>query len=617
MTKPPPTSFVSDPANGQTLGLWRRIVKTYLRPHSLGMVIAGLCAVASTLATAGFVAFLDPAVELLFNPTGPKATALPSWLKDNPLLAVPMIIVALSLLRLVFQRLMVTTINGIGHRLTGRLQSDLFSSLIRSDLARLSHQHSGHSLSSILYDAGLLREAATTGILNSLQNALILLGMLAVMFSKDVIMALGLLVSAPLIGLVMQVYLKATKRAAEGAMSETARLTEVIIEAFKGIRMIKINNREIAEETRVETVIKSRQDFIIKGANARAVAAPTTEAFTGFLTAGVIAYAGFRAQSGAMGLGDFLSFLAALMSAGQALRQLANLQTVLQEGKSAALRIFANLDTRPKIKDKLNPHILSAPITDIRFDQVSFAYDQEPILKPVIDQVSFHAQSGQVIALVGPSGSGKTSLLNLLARFYEATDGTILINQKPINDYSLNSLREHMALVAQEPLLFNETIAENLRQADANAPLEALWEALESADAADFVRALPKGLDSDIGESGNRLSGGQKQRLSIARAFLKNAPILLLDEATSALDTQSEQKVQTALERLMKGRTTFMVAHRLSTVQNADIILVMNQGRLIEQGTHQQLIEAQGLYAHLAQAQSLSGLDLQKTVHTS
>jgi subfamily B ATP-binding cassette protein MsbA len=594
-----------------------RIIKTYLQPHSLGLGLAGLCAIGSTVATAGFVAFLDPAVELLFNPVGKKAMALPQWLKDNPLIIVPLIIIGFSLARYLFQRVMATTINGIGHRLTGRLQSDLFSSLIRSDLARLSQQHTGHSLSSVLYDAGLLREAATTGIINSLQNALILLGMLGVMFSIDLVMALGLLVTAPIIGIVMQVYLKATKRAAEGAMSETARLTEVIIEALKGIRMIKINNREAPEEVRVEAVIHARQSFIIKGANARAVAAPTTEAFTGILTAGVIGYAGFRATSGAMGLGDFLSFLAALMSAGQALRQLASLQTIMQEGKSAAIRIFANLDTRPTIKDSLKPLPLSMPIEEIRFDQVSFAYDQDQFLKPVIDKVSFSAKSGEIIALVGPSGSGKTTILNLISRFYEASEGAITINNNPINDYSLRSLRDHMALVAQEPLLFNETIADNLRQAVKDASDEALWGALEAADAADFVRTLSRGLDSDIGESGNRLSGGQKQRLSIARAFLKNAPILLLDEATSALDTQSEQRVQTALERLMKGRTTFIVAHRLSTVQNADKILVLNQGRLVESGSHRQLIEAQGLYAHLAKAQSLSGMDQTKAIDIS
>jgi subfamily B ATP-binding cassette protein MsbA len=305
------------------------------------------------------------------------------------------------------------------------------------------------------------------------------------------------------------------------------------------------------------------------------------------------------------------------MSAGQALRQLASLQTIMQEGKSAALRIFANLDTRPTIKDSIKPLSLTLPIEEIRFDQVSFAYDQDQFLKPVIDKVSFSAKSGEIIALVGPSGSGKTTILNLISRFYEASDGAITINDNPINDYSLRSLRDHMALVAQEPLLFNETIADNLRQAVKDASDEALWVALEAADAADFVRALSNGLDSDIGESGNRLSGGQKQRLSIARAFLKNAPILLLDEATSALDTQSEQKVQTALERLMKGRTTFIVAHRLSTVQNADKILVLNQGRLVESGSHRQLIEAQGLYAHLAKAQSLSGMDQTKAIDIS
>jgi subfamily B ATP-binding cassette protein MsbA len=288
--------------------------------------------------------------------------------------------------------------------------------------------------------------------------------------------------------------------------------------------------------------------------------------------------------------------------ASQSLRQLANLQTVMAEGLSAARRLFAALDVEPEVRDRPDAAPLATKDAGIRFEDVRFAYGDGA---PTLDGVNLEARRGEIVALVGPSGGGKTTILNLIPRFYDVTGGRVTIDGTDIREATLSSLRDHIALVTQEPFLFDDTVRANIAYARPDASQAEIEAAARAAAAHDFIEALPGGYGAMVGEAGARLSGGQRQRLAIARAFLKDAPILLLDEATSALDTESEAQVQAALGRLMAGRTTILIAHRLSTVRGADRIYVIDRGRIVETGDHASLVKARGLYARLARSQHL------------
>jgi subfamily B ATP-binding cassette protein MsbA len=320
------------------------------------------------------------------------------------------------------------------------------------------------------------------------------------------------------------------------------------------------------------------------------------------ITAGVIAYAGWRSQSGAMNVGAFVAFIGALGLASQSLRQLANLQTVMAEGMSAARRLFAALDVEPEVRERPGAQPLPRGEGEIRFESVGFAYADG---QPTLSEVSFEVHRGETVALVGPSGGGKSTILNLIPRFYDATSGRVTIDGHDVRDVTLASLRRQIALVTQEPFLFDDTIRANIAYAKPDATDAEVEAAATAAAAHEFIQALPDGYATQVGEAGARLSGGQRQRIAIARAFLKDAPILLLDEATSALDTVSEAPVLGALARLMAGRTTILIAHRLSTVRGASRIYVIDKGRIVETGDHAALIREAGLYARLARTQDL------------
>ncbi|ODT57476.1 MAG: multidrug ABC transporter permease, partial [Phenylobacterium sp. SCN 69-14] len=453
------------------------------------------------------------------------------------------------------------------------------------------------------YDAGLIREAATAGIINYTQHLLTVIGAVVVMVGNDPWLSLALVVAAPLSTAIMRRFSKRTVKATKGAMAETSALSTAIMESLDGVRVVKIENREAYEEDRVAEVVRRRQRFLVKGANARARAAPATETLMTLITAAVIAYAGWRSQSGGMNVGAFVAFIGALGLASQSLRQIANLQTVMAEGVSAARRLFAALDVEPEVREREGAADLVITEGAIAFQNVGFAYGQED--RPALQGVNLEVRKGETVALVGPSGGGKTTILNLIPRFYDASSGAVTIDGVDVRDVTLASLRDHVALVTQEPFLFDDTIGANIAYARPDATEAQIIEAARAAAAHEFVEALPEGYATLVGEAGARLSGGQRQRIAIARAFLKNAPILLLDEATSALDTESEEKVQAALARLMAGRATILIAHRLSTVRGADRIYVIDKGKVVECGDHAGLMKQQGLYARLAKSQDL------------
>ena len=568
-----------------------RMFHEYLRPQLGRLIAAMLCAVAVALLTAFLIWILGPVIKKV----------LIQKRMDSLLLIVPLIVVG-GLLRGGFQIAQAQLVNKLGHGIVGRMQVRLFSTLMHADLARLREQHSGAYVSSVLYDANLIREGLTTGVVNYTQQGLQVVALVGVMLFQDPYLTVLVLVAAPLASVVMQNYAKRTRKAAQGAMTETSALSTAVMENLDGIKIVKIDNREAFEEARVAEVIARRQGHVIKGANARAAAAPATETLTTLVTAAVIAYAGWRAVHNALSVDQIFVFLGCLAAAAQALRQVANLQSVMAEGVAAAQRLFNALDVKAEVGDAPDAKPLELTGASVRFEQVSFGYTPTT---PALSDVTIEVGRGETVALVGPSGGGKSTILSLIPRFYDVTGGRVLIDGQDIRHVTQSSLRAQIALVTQEPFLFDDSLRANIAYARPDASQEEVEAAARAAAAHEFIALLPDGYDTNAGEAGERLSGGQRQRIAIARAFLKNAPILLLDEATSALDTESERKVQEALERLMAGRTTLMIAHRLSTVRNADRIYVIEAGRVVEQGAHRSLVAGDGLYARLARAQNL------------
>ncbi|WP_313472059.1 ABC transporter ATP-binding protein [Brevundimonas sp.] len=606
MTVPAPASDTREPLRPLLGRIWR----DYLSRHKGAFFASMLCAAISGGLTALLLKFLEPAIDLLFTQhQGPvQVWGLVSIPSDRVLILIPLFIIMVAIIRSLAMAAQAALVNRLGHGIVGDIQKQLFSGMIRADLSRLRGQHSGTFVSSVLFDANLVREAFTSGVVNYTQNALMLLGVIVAMGFIDLPLTLIVLLGVPVVSWIIRRFGQKSRKAARGAMVETEALSSALMENLDGVRVIKIENREAAEEARVGEVIARRQRHIIKGSDSRAFAGPASDIVAYGIVAAVMAYAGWSASQGQMTVGAFASFIGMLLLAGQALRQVTNLTTVLCEGMTAARRLFTALDIEPEIREATDAVELETGPVTVAFDHVSFTYAaNEEGGAPTLSDVSLHVAPGETIALVGPSGGGKSTILSLLPRFYDVTAGTVTINGRDVRELKLQSLRDHIALVTQEPFLFDDTIAANIAYGRKSATAEDIIEAARSAAAHDFITALPEGYATRVGEAGMRLSGGQRQRIAIARAFLKNAPILLLDEATSALDTESEALVQAALERLMQGRATLMIAHRLSTVQNADRIYVIEAGRVVEQGTHGALVRKGGLYARLARQQSLDG----------
>ncbi len=597
-------SSVGGKSNEERAGraIVERIWRQYLRRRWKGVSLALFFAVMAGVSSGALLAYVASSVDTLLSRKGADFT----WV------TVPLVLGGLGVIRGLAMIGQSTLINRIGHGVVADIQQQLVGNFMRGDLARLRATHSGSFVSRILFDATLVREAATNGVINYVQNVVTLAGVVVAMFINDWALTVLALVITPIVGWVLRDYSKRTTRAAKGAMEESSSLTSAVMESLDGVRVVKMENKEAFEEARVAEVIARRQRHIIAGADARAMAAPVSELMVTIMLGVVVCYAGWRFQLGVTHLGPivigkvtpgmFTGFVSALLMGSQSLRQVANLQTVMTEGLAASRRLFGALDVEPLIRDPEHAGELPLGEATVRLEDVGFSYGGET---PVLDGLTLEAKRGEIVALVGPSGAGKSTVLNLIPRFYDVTSGRVTIDGHDVRQVTLASLRRQIALVTQEPFLFDDTIRANIAYAKDDATQAQIEAAARQAAAHDFIMALPKGYDTSVGEAGARLSGGQRQRVAIARAFLKDAPILLLDEATSALDTESEAQVQAALERLMAGRTTILIAHRLSTVRGADRIYVIERGQVVEEGDHGELIGRRGLYARLAGSQDL------------
>jgi subfamily B ATP-binding cassette protein MsbA len=422
----------------------------------------------------------------------------------------------------------------------------------------------------------------------------------------DWAMTLIVLVVYPLAALPIARLSRRMRRVAQSFQAQVGGVTSFLYDGLAGARMVKAYRLEDYQKRRADEAFQRMAKLRLKAESARARVDPLLEVMGGLAVAGVLAIGGWRITQGAGSVGDFTGFITALLMAAQPVRGLGKLNVTVQEGLAALQRAFALLDEEPRIRDRPDARPLALVGGRVRFEDVSFAYDDTV---PALHAVSFALPPGRTTALVGPSGAGKTTVLNLVPRFFEPTAGRVLVDEQDIRDVTLASLRDQVALVSQEVVLFDDTVRANIAFGRPDADDAAIREAARAADAEDFVLALEHGFDTLVGPGGERLSGGQRQRIALARAILKDAPILLLDEATSALDTESEQRVQAALGRLSRGRTTLVIAHRLATVRDAAQIVVLDRGRVAEVGTHHDLVARGGVYARLAAVQFRDEVD--------
>ncbi|MGH6984305.1 MAG: ABC transporter ATP-binding protein [Stellaceae bacterium] len=568
-----------------TLPLLRRMIGQFVRPYVGRLTLALVCMGLMAGATATNAWLMQPMLDRVFVAHDAKL-----------LLVIPAAIVVLAFIKGFANYGQTVLMTNVGQRVVGDVQAALFARMMRNDLAFFHANPTGTLISRFTTDAVMLRAAATDILANVGKNAVTALFLGALMFYQDWRLALVAMVVFPLAVRPLLSIGKRMRRVSANTQAEVGLFMTLLNQTFQGARHVKAYGMEAYEISRVRQMIRNIVKLVNRAARIRAVASPLMETLGGVAVALVILYGGHEVLIGARTPGTFFSFVTALLLAYQPVKTLAGINASLQEGMAAAQRIFDVLDTEPTITDAPNAKPLAIKGGEIRFRDVQFSYANGAI---ALRGVSLTVPAGKRVALVGSSGAGKSTILNLVPRFHDATAGSITVDGQPLREVTLASLRGAMALVSQEITLFDDTIKANIAYGRVGAADAEIVAAAKAAAADDFIRRLPQGYDTMVGEHGVKLSGGQRQRIAIARAMLKDAPILLLDEATSSLDTESERHVQAALDTLMQGRTTVVIAHRLSTVTGADLIYVIDSGRVVEHGTHAELLRQQGVYARL------------------
>ena len=521
--------------------------------------------------------------------------------RQNVLLLLAIVAICISLLSNLFRYLGAWTIESMRARTLQKMRNRMFSRVMDMNVGYFSDQRKGDIISKITSDVGVVQFCITNTLQVSFREPFLIIGYIVMMVAISWELAIFSILFLPVVALLIGHIVKRLRHPARTNQKRMGEMVATLDESLAGIKVIKSYNATGYIKQKFYDISADLARLTLSMARRQQLASPMSE-FLGITAVGVIlVFGGSLVATGSLDPGGFIAFVAIFSQITRPVRTFIDQFANINQGLAAGERIFSIIDTRPEIQDKPDARELTGLKDKIEFRNVHFSYDGS---REVIDGISFEIRRGQTVALVGPSGGGKSTLSELLPRFYDPTAGEILIDGVSLRDYTQESLRAHMSVVAQDTVLFNDTIGNNIGMGRRNASHEEIVEAAKVANADSFIRECPEGYDTNIGDRGTKLSGGQRQRLSIARAVLKNPDILILDEATSALDTESEKLVQDALNSLLKGRTSVVIAHRLSTIHNADQIIVVDHGRIAEQGTHAELMERNGIYAKLIEMQS-------------
>ncbi len=565
------------------MNLYLRLLQ-FVKPYWTRLAGAMVCMIFVSAASAGSAFLVKPVLDDVF------------FKKDLTMLKlIPLAIMGLFLLKGLFDYGQGYLMSFVGQRIITDLREKIYHHVQSLALPFFTKNPTGALMSRIMNDVNLVQGAVTDAVTGLLKDIFTLIGLVFVVFYRDWQLALIALVVFPVAVYPIVKFGRKLRSYSTRTQTTLADLTTMILETISGTRIVKAFNMEDYERKRFSKMNEKLFQILLKSLRVRAVSHPLMETLGGLGIAAIVFYGGYNVIQGKATPGTFSSFLAALLMLYEPVKRLSNVNNSIQQGLAGASRVFEVLDTVPEIRNKAGAKVLVQIREGIEFQNVSFKYEEDWVLK----NLNLKIKAGEVVAFVGSSGGGKTTLVNLVPRFYDVNSGRILIDGSDIRDLTVESLRGKIAIVTQQTILFNDTVEQNIAYGNIGQPHEKIVEAAEAAFAHNFIRNLPEGYRTLIGEQGVKLSGGERQRVSIARALLKNAPILILDEATSSLDSESEVEVQKALEYLMRGRTTLVIVHRLSTIRKADRIVVISNGEIVEEGTHEELLEKDGEYRKL------------------
>ena len=561
---------------------------TLIKENKYRLFLAMLCMLVIAVASSATAFLVKPVLDdIFFN-------------KDTTMLKIiPVVVVLIYFLRGLGMYGQDYFMNYVGENVIKDLRNVLYNRIQDLPIAFFHKEKTGVLMSRITNDVNIIKAMVSTAVTGSLKDSFTIVGLTFVIFYRDWKMALIAFIVLPVAFFPVVEFGRRVRRISTGWQEAMADLNSFLHETFAGNKIVKAFGMESYEKKRFFHKTLDLFKLEMKAVIARSLSSPIMEFLGGLGIAFIIWYGGYKVITGSSTAGTFFSFMAAVLMLYDPVKKLSGLNNAVQQGLAAADRIFDIIEMESDIKERKDPITIKRGPHRVTFENVFFKYDDVMVLK----DIKLDVQAGEVLALVGMSGGGKTSLVNLIPRFYDVTRGAIRVDGVDIRDVSLSSLRDQIAIVTQEPILFNDSVRNNIAYGKQNATDKEIIKAAEAAYAYDFIQNFPNKFDTNIGELGGRLSGGEKQRICIARALLKDAPILILDEATSSLDAEAEMLVQKALENLMKGRTTFVIAHRLSTIDYADRIVVIVNGRVEEEGKQEELISMQGEFFKLYQMQ--------------